>query len=115
MIKEAMKNQTDIIGTTLEKRIDEELASFRAEMMTKSREELYELAYRIYMTERIGVVLKEMLPTLQEEELQDLAKMPSLTKSFYDAWTQYEDNSEATLTTFLHETIAEKIVEMRKK
>lgn len=103
-----MEDHTRISRESLEDRIDHELSSFRSKMLAKPSEELYELSYRIYMTERIGVTLKEMLPEMKEEELLCLEKPKSLLGTFYEAWSKFDDDSEEKLKDFLHRTIAGK-------
>lgn len=113
--EDMMKDDSTSSREALENRIDEEMSDFRSEMLEKPKEELYELAYRIYMTERIGVLLKEMLPELQEGELLCFEKLNRLIEPFYQAWTRYDDNSEEELKSFLHKAISEKTAEMEKQ
>lgn len=107
--------RTQISREALEDRIDKELSDFRSGMLARPKEELYELAYRIYMTERIGVTLKEMVPEMQEGELLCLEKLNTLIGPLYEAWARYEDSSEEELKNFLHSTIAEKTSKMKKQ
>jgi|GEM_PF-2363152 hypothetical protein len=91
--------------TELERRIDEELRCFRKRVLCQSRRKIYELGFRIQATERLGSLLKERIPSMEEEQVWCLLKREEILVPFYEAYVRCEDGTEEAMQRVIDRTL----------
>lgn len=81
------------------KKISTELKEFQDQILQLTKQEIYDLAYRIDYTIRIYEILGEQSQRLETEQLSYCLKIPSLLAFLYGEWlkvpgSQMEDEEQ---------------------